>query len=75
MELVATWIALEDVQEGTGELEYYPGSHRIKDFVFNEKFKWVPESDKSQLGDYFQHLDKEIKSMNLKKKQTTYKQR
>lgn len=34
MELAAAWIALEDVQKGSGELEYYVGSHRLPDFVF-----------------------------------------
>lgn len=27
--LIATWIALEDIQAGSGELLYYPGSHRL----------------------------------------------
>jgi hypothetical protein len=27
--LIAAWIALEDIQPGTGELFYYPGSHRL----------------------------------------------
>lgn len=27
--LIATWIALEDIQEGSGPLVYYPGSHRL----------------------------------------------
>lgn len=31
LEMVASWIALEDVKPGTGELEYYAGSHRMPD--------------------------------------------
>ena len=31
---VAAWIALEDVQAGSGELVYYPGSHRLEDHLF-----------------------------------------
>ncbi len=27
--LIATWIALEDIHAGSGELLYYPGSHRL----------------------------------------------
>jgi len=27
--LIAAWIALEDIKVGTGELFYYPGSHRL----------------------------------------------
>lgn len=32
--IAAAWIALEDVKPGTGELEYYPGSHKFDDFIF-----------------------------------------
>jgi phytanoyl-CoA hydroxylase len=41
MRLAATWLALEDVQLGTGELEYYVGSHRAPDFLFEGKHKWL----------------------------------
>jgi len=34
LELVASWIALEDVEPGSGELMYYPGSHRYDEFIF-----------------------------------------
>jgi hypothetical protein len=34
LEMAASWIALEDVAEGSGELEYFVGSHRIPDVVF-----------------------------------------
>lgn len=34
MELVACWIALEDVKAGSGELQYMVGSHRLPDFEF-----------------------------------------
>ena len=27
--LIAVWIALEDISEGSGELHYYPGSHKL----------------------------------------------
>ena len=36
LELAACWIALEDVEEGSGELYYVPGSHREPEFVFAE---------------------------------------
>lgn len=35
--LAAVWIALEDIQEGSGELLYYPGSHRL-DYVMSEDY-------------------------------------
>jgi hypothetical protein len=39
--LAATWLALEDVQPGTGELEYYVGSQRAPDFLFGGVSKWM----------------------------------
>jgi len=39
LRLAASWIALEDIAEGSGELCYYPGSHRFPDFRFSERFK------------------------------------
>lgn len=44
--LTATWIALEDIQPGSGELMYYPGSHRDPLFLFSEEhLSWVPQRD------------------------------
>ena len=34
MEFVGCWIALEDVQPGSGELQYYEGSHRIPEHLW-----------------------------------------
>ncbi len=34
MLLAATWIALEDVVEGTGELAFYDGSHKLPHYMF-----------------------------------------
>lgn len=34
MEFAASWIALEDIKSGSGELEYYIGSHRLDDYCF-----------------------------------------
>lgn len=39
MHLAASWLALEDIAPGTGELEYYVGSHRAPDFLFAGKHK------------------------------------
>ncbi|HMF73333.1 MAG TPA: phytanoyl-CoA dioxygenase family protein [Flavitalea sp.] len=35
--LAATWIALEDVEDGSGELIYYPGSHKLN-YVMSEDY-------------------------------------
>jgi hypothetical protein len=41
MHLAASWLALEDVAPGTGELEYFIGSHRAPDFLFGGTSKWM----------------------------------
>ncbi len=44
--LAACWIALEDVQPGSGELMYYDGSHRMDDHLFSGRYKcWHPDRD------------------------------
>lgn len=37
LNLVASWIALEDLQPGSGELIYYPGSHRWPHYLYGGK--------------------------------------
>ena len=39
MKLCASWIALEDVVAGSGELIYYPGSHRLPDWLYGGAHK------------------------------------
>jgi hypothetical protein len=39
--LLATWLALDDLSPGTGELEFYIGSHRAPDFLFGGYSKWM----------------------------------
>lgn len=43
-QFAATWVALEDVTLGAGELFYYPGSHRFEDFVYHERYKSISEA-------------------------------
>lgn len=46
MEMLACWIALEDVAPGSGELQYMVGSHRLGDFAgFAPKKHWNSEID------------------------------
>jgi ectoine hydroxylase-related dioxygenase (phytanoyl-CoA dioxygenase family) len=33
--LTATWIALQDIEEGSGELAYYDRSHRLPHYIFS----------------------------------------
>jgi len=58
LELAASWVALEDVEEGSGELMYFEGSHRLEDFVFGGARKhWDPERDsQTVLNEYAQSL-------------------
>jgi ectoine hydroxylase-related dioxygenase (phytanoyl-CoA dioxygenase family) len=37
----ATWLALEDLSPGSGELEYYAGSHHAPPFLFGGEDKWM----------------------------------
>jgi ectoine hydroxylase-related dioxygenase (phytanoyl-CoA dioxygenase family) len=42
--LAASWIALEDIEEGTGELEFIPGSHKFDRFRFDSSDdQWCQE--------------------------------
>lgn len=37
MEFMASWIALEDIQPGTGELEYYPRSATAESVLYSSE--------------------------------------
>jgi hypothetical protein len=39
IKFLGVWIALEDVTAGSGELIYFPGSHRWQDYLFSGHFK------------------------------------
>lgn len=52
--LAATWLALEDVQPGSGELTYYEGSHKVQGLLFDGEYKcWNPERDGVEAHDRF----------------------
>ena len=42
-QFAASWVALEDVKIGAGELFYYPGSHRLPDFLHGGQYKSISE--------------------------------
>jgi phytanoyl-CoA hydroxylase len=52
--LIASWIALEDVQAGSGELMYIPGSHRLDDFVYGNGTRkyWDPSRDGHEIHNH-----------------------
>ena len=54
MELAASWIALEDIAEGSGELQYYVGSHRVPEYHFSGNRKhYAPGVDAPAEQDEF----------------------
>ncbi len=58
--LVAVWVALEDISENCGPLKYYPGSHKLP-YVMNRDFGNL--SSRHKLGDksyidYEDHIEK-----------------
>ncbi len=56
MLMVATWIALEDVTEGSGELAFYDKSHRLPHYLFQDGTKRMNfEADDQDL--YVAELD------------------
>ena len=71
MQLIASWIALEDIQTGSGELEFYPQSHRFEEFFFSSEFKhYCSERDGGIEHEKFsQHLKCQI----AKSKKTSQK--
>ena len=51
----ASWVALEDVKQGAGELIYYRGSHCLPDWIYSGRFKhYNHERDKHD--EHLQHL-------------------
>ena len=59
LQFMASWIALEDVSPGTGELQYHVGSHRLDDFLFpGESKSWNPGKHGKEVHQQFmKHLE------------------
>jgi phytanoyl-CoA hydroxylase len=62
--LVATWIALEDVVEGSGELAYYDASHKLPHVLFKGGTKRFDFSADDQ-HEYAKQLDEMCRERNL----------
>ncbi len=67
--LIAVWVALEDIEKGSGELHYYPGSHKLP-YVMNRDFGNT--GSRYKLGrkdyhDYEDHIQSVIEKHKLKK--------
>jgi Phytanoyl-CoA dioxygenase (PhyH) len=53
LEFAASWIALENIQPESGELEYYVGSHQLEDYLFDDQYKWMP----TKSGEYDRFIE------------------
>jgi ectoine hydroxylase-related dioxygenase (phytanoyl-CoA dioxygenase family) len=49
-QFAASWIALEDVSIGAGELFYHVGSHRFEDYLYAGRYKSVSEAKRLAQG-------------------------
>ena len=66
MEFAASWIALEDIRPTTGELEYYEGSHKMDEFLFQGKSKSMSPGDPDH-SRFLQSLHEQAQRMGLKR--------
>jgi hypothetical protein len=64
LQLAASWIALEDIREGTGELQYVPGSHAIPEFLFDGAFRTMPPGSPEEPA-FYAHLERSIAERGL----------
>lgn len=67
LELAAAWIALQDVVPGSGELQYYDGSHRLPEYLFSGEHKhWSPVRDgDEQHGEWLASLHTKSADLGL----------
>ena len=66
LEMAASWLAMEDIKPGSGELHYYVGSHRIREFLFDGDKKWMPD-DQRQHDEFLKNLVDECECQGLKR--------
>ncbi len=63
--LIAAWIAFEDVHPEAGPLVYYPGSHRIPLYRFNDG---THHASPDEEADWFDYIDVQIRLRGLKER-------
>jgi hypothetical protein len=66
MEMCASWVALEDIQPNSGELEYYEGSHRMEEHLFEGRYKRMPPSSPEHAS-YLRSLHDKARRHGLKR--------
>lgn len=61
LQFMASWIALEDVSPGSGELQYHVGSHKLDDFLFPGNSKsWNPGKHGKAVHQQFMQMLKDL---------------
>ncbi len=73
--LIAVWVALEDIDEECGPLHYYPGSHKLP-YVLNENYNHGGNSwliGDNAYKNYEKHIENLIKEQHFEKKIFTAK--
>lgn len=68
--LIAVWIALEDINSNSGPLHYYPGSHKLP-YIMNKDYENLGSKFKlgdKKYNDYEDKIDDVIQKNKLKKK-------
>jgi ectoine hydroxylase-related dioxygenase (phytanoyl-CoA dioxygenase family) len=68
--LISAWIALEDVSPDAGPLAYYPGSHKIPLYTFNDG---THHATREESADWFDYIDVQIRLRGIKEKALTAK--
>jgi phytanoyl-CoA hydroxylase len=63
--LIAVWIAFEDVHPDSGPLAYYPGSHRIPLYTFNDG---THHASRDEMVDWFDYIDVQLRLRGLKER-------
>jgi ectoine hydroxylase-related dioxygenase (phytanoyl-CoA dioxygenase family) len=68
--IIAVWIALEDITEENGPLHYYPGSHKLP-YIVNADYGNVGSKlmlGSKSYGDYENRIQKEVDNNDFEKK-------
>lgn len=73
LSLAASWLSLEDIESGSGELAYYPESHKFEHFYFNKNTQrkgWQRKVDGDEMHKKFLeslHIQAKKKQLSLNK--------
>ena len=63
--LVTAWIALEDIYPDSGPPTYYPGSHKIPLYIFNDG---THHASRDEIVDWFDYIDVQLRLRGFKEK-------